>query len=167
MSDLWMGKTVKKVEGKNTLAKGRALNLELVPVAEAESEAEKLSLTAAGCPAGNSPLQIPPRPSQENLVSVLVSMSCPTGQENPARSSSALSRLSRAVAFLLSLIAGTWEARYRSRPCQRVLSVSLSVVWPLVFVAVAAGPGRILPPCCLWRRVVSPGWLMVPVSMLP
>lgn len=84
-------------------------------------------------------------------------MSCPAGQGNPAPSLLVLgSRHSRAVAFLLSLIAGTWE-RGTAPGCVGVcpLCPCLSC-GPRVFLAVGAGPGRILPPCCLWRRCCPP-----------
>lgn len=45
--------------------------------------------------------------------------------------------------------------RYRSWLCRRVPFVSLSV-WSLVFLAVGAGLGRILPLCCLWHRCCPP-----------
>lgn len=57
--------------------------------------------------------------------------------------------------------------RYLSQLCWCVPLVSLSVVWPLVFLAVGAGPaGSCLPAVC-GAGVVRPGWLVVPVSMLP
>lgn len=156
-----MGKTgtVKEIKQTNLFAKGRVLHLELVPVEEFPRGVQLI----------NYPLHLLALLQEAPLCK------CPPCPCNktwsvfpfPAPSLS-LFQEQMLLCCRVSVVASHRDLgpRYLSQLCRCVPLVSLSVVWPLVFLAVGAGPaGSCLPAVC-GTGVVRPGWLVVPVSML-